>query len=166
MEPVPAILIPNLTVLAGNKPAGVRQCPVKVLIAANVDGSLARNCKRNRTAIRQASFVFNLQTKSHGTFSRSRRRRLPQPSGCHPQSTRTVWRRGPPRATALAPSAARLDRARAECGRFRRTRYFRQTNPGKRKPGRCYPHITLITQRERLATLQFLGFFNPSLRKS
>ena len=65
IEPVAAVAVAHLAVLAGDVARRVGQGPIEVLIAADIDHALAGHGHAERAAVRQAGFVLDGQRQPH-----------------------------------------------------------------------------------------------------
>ena len=63
VQPVAPVLIAYLAMLAGNVPGRVRQGPIEMRIASDVDAALAADVTANRSTIRQGGFVDQLKSQ-------------------------------------------------------------------------------------------------------
>src|SRR5664279_6282694 len=65
MEPVGAIVPPNFAMPSGNETARVRQRPIQIGIAPNVQTALALDRDAERPAVGQAGLIFDMQRQRH-----------------------------------------------------------------------------------------------------
>ncbi len=63
VQPIASVLVADLAMLAGNVPGRVRQGPIEMRVAPDVDAALADDAKADRPAIRQGGFVDQLKTQ-------------------------------------------------------------------------------------------------------
>ena len=61
VQPKSPVAPAYFAMFAGNKPAGVRQGPVKILIAANIDTARSLDRNTQRAAIGQSCFIFDFK---------------------------------------------------------------------------------------------------------
>ena len=64
-QPVSAVLIADLAMLAGDDAAGIGQHPVEILVASDIEAALARNGNADRASVRQAGHILDRKTQRH-----------------------------------------------------------------------------------------------------
>lgn len=65
MQPIAAVLITDLAMLAGNVTGRIRQRPIEVGRAADVDAPLAADLNADGPAVRQGALVDELKGERH-----------------------------------------------------------------------------------------------------
>src|SRR6185369_4931091 len=66
-QPVAAVLVADLAMLARDHAIGIGQDPVEVLVAADIEAALAADLEAHRPAVRQGGDVLDRQTQRHST---------------------------------------------------------------------------------------------------
>jgi hypothetical protein len=61
VQPIAPVLVANLAMLAGNVPGRVRERPIEMRVAPDVDAALAGNAKADRPTVRQGGFIDQLE---------------------------------------------------------------------------------------------------------